>query len=166
MSEKGKNNKTVTKKTVKKEIKKEISEEEVDSKDKNIIDKESYMLYFTLTYIVIRLICNGLNLFPIITELDDSTACVLTNFLMIVGTVAAMALNFMIHKKHRVNKHQFNYIKKFIFGMFCVVTLLVNIYWIIGYIKFNILITVILLIIHVFVIYIYTKLLFNKYVEK
>ena len=147
-------------KVQKKEV---IIKEEVD---KSIIEKESYMLYFTLTYIVIRLLFNGLNLIPIITKFDDVTSSVLTSFLMIVGTVAAMALNFIIHRKHRVNKHQFNYIMKFMFVMFCSVTLLVNILWIINFMKINALVTIILLVIHAVVIYLYTLVLFDRYVDK
>ena len=85
---------------------------------------------------------------------------------MIIGTVCAMALNFMVHKKHRINKHQFNNIKKFMFTMFSIVTFLTNILWIIKCIKSNLLITLLLLIIHGFVIYLYTLILFNEYVEK
>lgn len=161
------------KKTVKKEItkktkvsNKKVQNEEEIIKDKSIIEKESYMLYFTLTYIVIRTLFNGLNLLPIITKFEGLTLCVITNFLMMIATIAAMSANFMIHKKHRVNKHQFNYIKKFMFTMFCVITLLVNILWIINYMKINAVVTIILLIIHAAIIYLYTIVLFDKYVVK
>ncbi len=156
--------KVVKKKEPVKKVVKNVEEETVVT-DKNIIEKETYMLYFTATFIVVRLICNGLNLIPKITNFDGLTLCVLTNFLMILGTIGAMALNFMIHKKHRVNKHQFNYIKKFMFTMFSVVTLLVNIFWIINYIKINYIVTLILLVIHCLIIYLYTIVLFNTYVE-